>query len=70
MKYTGRIIDIETGRGKMKVKIKKTRPKKKGGKTTRVVKPRIAIPPNRTFKSKKDYNRKNEKDVSRRIREY
>jgi hypothetical protein len=54
----------------MKVKIKKTRPKKKGAKTTRVVKPRIATPPNRTFKSKKDYNRKKEKDVSRSIKEF
>ena len=54
----------------MKVKSKMIKPKKKGGKTTRVVKPRIAIPPNRTFKSKKDYNRKKEKDVSRSIKEY
>jgi len=53
----------------MKVKIKKTKPQK-GAKTIRTVKPRIVIPPNRTFKSKKDYNRKKEKDVSRSIKEF
>lgn len=53
----------------MKVRLKKIKTKK-GRKTARVLKPRIIIPPNRTIKSKKGYNRKKEKDVSRSIKEY
>lgn len=54
----------------MKVKIKNTKPLKKGEKRTQVLKPRISIPPNRTFKSKKDYNRKKEKDAYHSYKDY
>jgi hypothetical protein len=52
----------------MKVRVKKIKTKK--NKTARVLKPRVIIPPNRTMKSKKDYNRKKEKDVSSSYKEY
>ena len=53
----------------MKARIKKIKIKK-GKKTAHILKPRIILPPNRTMKSKKEYNRRKEKDVSSIIKEH
>jgi len=53
----------------MKVRIKKIKTKK-GKEMARILKPRIIIPPNRILESKKNYNRKKEKSLSRILKEY